>query len=110
MHAYNLIIKRGDLDNDAASAMVNRQLTDRFGPAVHYLTHALLDNEVVVIVRHESKRRLQSTLGDWFNEQQRTLEGEGDEAAGRPSGYPEGTLLHYREILPDEPIMQQLGG
>jgi hypothetical protein len=78
--------------------MVNQQLTQRFGPDVHYLTSAKLDNEVVVIVQHESKRTLQSTLGDWFTQ--------------RPSDapYPVGTLLHYRQILSDEPIYNQLGG
>jgi hypothetical protein len=110
MYPYNLIIKRGDLDEQAAVAMVNQQLTRRFGPDVGYLITAKLDNEVVVIVRCDSKRGAQSTLGDWFTETNRTLEGEGDEAAGRPSGYPEGTLLHYREILPSESIYNQLGG
>jgi hypothetical protein len=36
MYLYNLIIKRGDLDADATRAMVNRELTARFGPDVGY--------------------------------------------------------------------------
>jgi hypothetical protein len=102
MFAYNLIVKKGDdQDEQAARAMLNRELTERFGPAVHYITHAVLSNEIVAIVRHESKRRLQGTLGEWFNE------GRIVEAT---TGYPNGTLLHYREITPDEPIFRNLLG
>jgi hypothetical protein len=102
MYAYNLIVKKGDdLDEQGARAMLNRELTERFGPAVHYITHAVLSNEIVAIVRHDSKRNLQSTLGDWF------AEGRVVEAV---TGYPNGTLLHYREITPDEPIAKNLLG
>ena len=99
MYVYNLIIKRGDLDDAAARAMVNQQLTRRFYPAIGYTISALLDNEIVVQVRDESKRSMQVTLGDWFNE------GLTDAAP-----YPDGTLLHYREILPSESIYNSLGG
>ena len=109
MYAYNLIVKTGDVDEQAARAMVNQQLTERFGPAVHYIVHAVLGNEIVVIVRCESKRGAQTRLGEWFTETNRTEDGEADEAAG-DGPYPVGTLLHYREILADEPIMKQLGG
>ena len=100
MYQYNLIIKRGSLDEQAAHAMVNQQLTRRFGPDVHYITTAILDNEVVVIVANESKRNLQGTLGDWF------VEDEHDESGQ----WPVGSLLHYREVLLDEPIYNKLGG
>jgi hypothetical protein len=98
MYKYNLIIKRGSLDEPATHAMVNRELTTRFGPAVHYITTAILDNEVVVIVSDESKRNLQTTLGEWF----------ADHASMRT--FPVGTLLHYRQILSGEPIHNKLGG
>ena len=82
MYKYNLIIKRGDLDYFAARAMVNRELVKRFGPDVHYIITASLDNEVVVILSDESKRGLQSALGNWFIEPQRALWKE------RKSSYP----------------------
>ena len=100
MYPYNLIIKRGDLDEQAAVAMVNQQLTRRFGPDVGYHISAKLDNEMVVIVRCDSKRGAQSTLGDWFTEHGSSFE----------APYPVGALLHYREILPDESIYNTLGG
>ena len=99
MYKYNLIIKRGDLDEQASHAMVNQQLTRRFGNDVHYITPSILDNEVVVIVQHESKRTLQGVLGGWFGED-----------AGSEAPYPVGALLHYREILPSESIYTSLGG
>ena len=99
MYKYNLIIKRGDLDEQATHAMVNQQLTRRFGPDVHYLISGILDNEVVVIVANESKRNLQNTLGDWFMEDQH-VDGE----------WPVGSLLIYREILPAEDLYKRLGG
>ena len=105
MYLYNLIIKRGDLDADAARAMVNRELTTRFGPDVGYHEHAFLDNEAVIIVRGESKRGLQATLGDWFTEG--LPHAETDDSY---STFPDGTLLHYREILRDEPIYNTLLG
>jgi len=98
MYKYNLIIKRGSIDEPATHAMVNRELTTRFGPAVHYITTAILDNEVVVIVSDESKRNLQTTLGQWF----------ADHASMRT--FPVGTLLHYRQILSGEPTYNKLGG
>ena len=97
-YVYNLIIKRGDLDNQAASAMVNQQLVRRFGNEVGYIISASLDNEVVVQVRGESKRSMQGTLGEWF--------GEGTDLRT----FPVGTLLHYREVLPSESLYNQLGG
>lgn len=104
MYAYNLIVKKGDdQDEQDARAMLNRVLTDNFGPAVHYLVHAVLTNEIVAIVRHDSKRILQETLGEWFNET------TGTEPI-RGIGYPIGTLLHYRQILSDEPIFRNLLG
>jgi hypothetical protein len=106
MYSYNLIIKHDRLDHAAARAMVNRELVNRFGPAVHYHEHAYLTHEIVIVVSDESKRNLQSTLGDWFGEPHRDLSRE------RHSAYPTGTLLHYREILPSESthIRNQLGG
>jgi hypothetical protein len=101
MYVYNLLIKRGDLDERAAHAMVNQQLTRRFGPDVRYITTAILDNEVVVLVRYESKRGLQTILGDWFVE---------DEKVDEDSGWPVGSLLHYREILHTESNYNRLGG
>ena len=56
------------------------------------------DNEVVVIVADESKRNLQTTLGQWF----------GDHAS--MNIFPPGTLLHYRQILSDETLYNRLGG
>jgi hypothetical protein len=103
MYSYNLIIKHDRLDHAAARAMVNQQLTRRFGPDVHYFEHAYLTHEIVVVVSNDSKRGMQTTLGDWF------AEGRVVEAV---TGYPDGTLLHYREILPDESthIRNRLGG
>ena len=99
MYAYNLLIKCGGLDDEAAVRnMVNSTLTTKFGPDVHYNITAILSNEVVVIVRDESKRNLQATLGQWFTD----TNGE--------APFIIGTLLHYREITPDEPIYNQLGG
>lgn len=101
-YVYNLIIKRGDLDNEAARAMVNRELTTRFHPAIHYTISALLDNEVVVQVWSDSKRMMQVLLAEWFIEH-----------AGldfQHTSFPVATLLHYREITPDEPLHSQLGG
>ena len=98
MYKYNLIIKRGSLSESDTNAMVNRELTRRFGPAVGYLTTAILDNEVVVIVRDESKRNLQTTLDQWFAEMVGV------------NTFPPGTLLHYRQILSDESIYNKLGG
>ena len=102
MYVYNLLIKRGDLDEQAADAMVNQQLTRHFGPDVGYVTTAKLDNEMVVNVRGESKRSMQGILGDWFIEDDHEEDG---------SGWPVGSLLHYREILPSESIYRNvLGG
>lgn len=98
MYHYNLIIKRGSLDEPSTHAMVNRELTTHFGPQVGYIVSAILDNEVVVIVRDESKRNLQSTLGDWFIRDMHTLD------------WVPGTLLHYRELTEDHPYKTRLGG
>ena len=105
MYIYNLIIKRGNLDEQAADAMVNQQLTRRFGPEVGYVTSARLDNEIVVQVRGESKRSMQQILGDWFNE------GAFSSNIVRGVGYDVGTLLHYREVLRSESLYRNvLGG
>jgi hypothetical protein len=86
MYRYNLIIKTGAIMH--ADALVNRELVKRFGPDVHYHKHAMLTNEAVIIVSHDSKRTLQSVLGDWFAED-----------ANHEAPYPEGALLHYRELV-----------
>jgi len=86
MYRYNLIIKTGAIMH--ADALVNQQLTRRFGPDVLYVTHAMLTNEAVIIVYGHSKRTLQSVLGDWFAEDM-----------PREAPYPEGALLHYRELV-----------
>lgn len=101
MYRYNLIVKHEKLDHEAARAMVNRELVKRFGPDIGYIEHAYLTYEIVVIVRGESKRSMQSILGDWFTEAVRD-----DERAS----FPTGTLLHYREITADEALPNQLGG
>lgn len=101
MYVYNLIIKTSGLDNEAARALVNQQLTRRFGPDVGYHTSALLTDEAVVQVRGESKRSMQGILGDWFIEDEREEDG---------SGWPVGSLLHYREVTSDESIYNVLGG
>jgi hypothetical protein len=101
MYMYNLIVKKGDLDEPAARAMIEHQLIARFGDSVNFTVSAVLTNEVVAQVRWESKRGIQVTLGEWFNEG-RVVE--------MVAGYPDGTLLHYREILPSEPLFSQLGG
>jgi len=98
MYKYNLIVKRGSIDEPATHAMVNRELTTRFGPDVHYVTTAILDNEAVVIVADESKRNLQDTLGSWFAEMVGV------------NTFPPGTLLHYRQITSDETLYNRLGG
>ena len=64
MYVYNLIIKSADLDQQATGAMVNQQLTRRFGNDVGYVITAFTDNEVVVGLRGESKRSMQGTLGE----------------------------------------------
>jgi hypothetical protein len=102
VYSYNLIIKTGDLGIEhEVDAMVNQQLTRRFGPDVHYYTHAKTDNEVIVVVSDDSKRNLQNVLGDWF----------GEDTPHDPP-YEIGALLHYREILRDEPshILNKIGG
>lgn len=98
MHSYNLIVKAGSIED--MDALVNRQLTRRFGPDVRYHFHAKLTNEAVVVVSHESKGILQDTLDVWFSEHY-----------GFEPPFPEGALLHYREILRDEPshILNRLG-
>jgi hypothetical protein len=98
MYSYNLIVKAGKIDD--MDALVNRVLVRHFGPAVNYHFHAKLSDEAVVIVSHESKRTIQRILGDWFCED-----------LPREAPFPEGCLLHYREILPNEPthISNRLG-
>lgn len=86
MYSYNLIIKAGVIDT--MDAMVNRQLTRRFGPDVHYHFRSKLSNEAVVIVSHQSQRVLNKVLTDWFLED-----------LNREAPYPEGSLLHYSEIV-----------
>lgn len=100
MYKYNIIIKRGRLDEPDARAMLHDQLTRRFGMGDNwtYITRAILDNEVVAIVMAESKRGLQTTLDQWFAEHIGI------------NTFPVGTLLHYRQITADEPITNQLGG
>jgi hypothetical protein len=101
MYSYNLIIKHEFLDHAAARALVNRQLVRRFGPDVHYYEHAYLTHEIIIVVSNHSKWKLQSVLGDWFGED-----------CGNEPPYANGALLHYREILRDEPshILNKLGG
>jgi hypothetical protein len=48
---------------------------------------------------------LATILGDWFTEG--TPHRETDDSY---STFPDGTLLHYREILRDEPIYDKLQG
>jgi hypothetical protein len=108
MYSYNLIVKTSDDgDSFAQDALVNRELTRRFGPDVLYHTHARLSHEIVVIVSGDSKRNFQTVLGEWFVEGSSHRETTSDYAT-----YPVGTLLHYREILRDEPthILNKIGG
>jgi hypothetical protein len=69
MYSYNLIIKTGPIDE--VDALVNRTLTRVFGPDVLYYFHAKLDQEAVVVVSAQSKRHLQTVLGNWFIENNR---------------------------------------
>lgn len=106
MYSYNLIIKRDKYLSDRdADIMVNGQLTRRFGPDVHYYEHAKTDNEVIIVVSNDSKWKLQTVLGEWFTETT-------DEDCAPGLGYPVGALLHYRQILRDEPthILNKIGG
>ena len=95
MYRWNLILKRGDIDHDAANVMAMMQVTDHFDSLTRFNVTAILDNEVVVTVYTESKRSAQGILGDWFVEDDREEDG---------NGWPVGSLLHYREILSDERI------
>lgn len=93
MYSYNLIIKHERLEQAAVRAMVNRQLTRRFGDDVFYHETSMLTHEVIVVVSHESKRTLQATLGEWFAEDNDKM-----------PPFPTGALLHYRQILSGERV------